>query len=269
MKCKVVLLILIALSGCSNEIRQFASQPAIIEPLELIGRGKIVTEQKDWAVKVFAGNYTCTGEAISPQFILTAQHCVTDDDMKVYPSDKVYVKYSNGINNYPGNTKHYSVNIHTSEKGDVALIELKDPHDINDWPRLNFSYSIPAGNDIGVIYGYGRHDPSDVNVDFDALYQANIMTKGYCTDSYGGRGISLRGGTGWSLKGDSGGPLIINGRQVGIDSRGDKGVNEDKGKNQSCYSDLSVHADWIIEKAHPVGNWILSMEDIIRFQLNK
>ena len=54
--------------------------------------------------------------------------------------------------------------------------------------------------------------------------------------------------------GDSGGPLIIDGKQAGIISRGYDFCDDDR--YPGVYVDVSMYYDWIIENAHLETNYL-------------
>ncbi len=189
-----------------------------------------------WAVQLVfvqnGGTYGCTGEAISADWILTANHCIDGDtSMNVY--------YSNSTTNR--GTAIKADKWVTSGKGDVALVHLSQPKNLGSYPALADSYTATSG-DAGKIMGYGRRANA---ANADGLYQANVTVTGKSTDAYRGTAVHIKGVDGAANHGDSGGPLIVGGKIVGVCSTGDDqdpGANTHAGSN---YANLTASRSWI------------------------
>jgi len=189
-----------------------------------------------WAVQLVfvqnGGTYGCTGEAISADWILTANHCIDGDtSMNVY--------YSNSTTNR--GTAIKADKWVTSGKGDVALVHLSQSKNLGSYPALADSYTATSG-DAGKIMGYGRRANA---ANADGLYQANVTVIGKSTDAYRGTAVHIKGVDGAANHGDSGGPLIVGGKIVGVCSTGDDqdpGANTQAGSN---YANLTASRSWI------------------------
>ncbi|MBQ1444692.1 MAG: S1 family peptidase [Renibacterium sp.] len=189
-----------------------------------------------WAVQLVfvqnGGTYGCTGEAISADWILTANHCIDGDtSMNVY--------YSNSTTNR--GTAIKADKWVTSGKGDVALVHLSQSKNLGSYPALADSYTATSG-DAGKIMGYGRRANA---ANADGLYQANVTVIGKSTDAYSGTAVHIKGVDGAANHGDSGGPLIVGGKIVGVCSTGDDqdpGANTQAGSN---YANLTASRSWI------------------------
>lgn len=191
-----------------------------------------------WAVQLVfqvkgqSGSYGCTGEAIAADWVLTANHCIENiSAMNVY--------YSNSTTNR--GTAIKADKWSTSGKGDVALVHLSSSKDLGSYPALADSYTAKSG-DAGKIMGYGKRANA---VNADGLYQANVSVLGKSTDAYNGTAVHIKGVDGAANHGDSGGPLIIGGKIVGVCSTGDDqdpGANTQAGSN---YANLTASRSWI------------------------
>ncbi|GAA1051291.1 S1 family peptidase [Arthrobacter russicus] len=189
-----------------------------------------------WEVQLIfvqnGGTYGCTGEAISADWILTANHCIDGDtSMNVY--------YSNSTTNR--GTAIKADKWVTSGKGDVALVHLSQSKNLGSYPALADSYTATSG-DAGKIMGYGRRANA---ANADGLYQANVTVIGKSTDAYRGTAVHIKGVDGAANHGDSGGPLIVGGKIVGVCSTGDDqdpGANTQAGSN---YANLTASRSWI------------------------
>lgn len=177
------------------------------------------------------GTYGCTGEAIAPQWVLTAQHCVDGIQwMDVY--------FSNSVTS-PG-TPIAADQVGASSHGDVALVHLSQSKSLNSYAPLASSYS-PSGG-TGTIWGYGL---TAGGARPTHLKKATVNIVGSSTDAYGGSAIHVKGSSGASNHGDSGGPLFVGGRIVGVCSTGDvadPGSDTHAGSN---YANLTASRSWI------------------------
>ncbi|WP_041684408.1 S1 family peptidase [Renibacterium salmoninarum] len=193
-----------------------------------------------WEVQlIFVQNgntYGCTGEAISSEWILTAQHCIDrTSSMNVY--------YSNSTTNR--GTAIKADNWVGSDNGDVALVHLSQSKNLGSYPTVADSYSANAG-DKGIVMGYGRRANAAQS---DGLYQANVQVLGSSTDAYNGTAVHIKGVNGASNHGDSGGPLLIGNQIVGVCSTGDSsdpGADIHAGSN---YANLTDSRQWISDTA--------------------
>lgn len=189
-----------------------------------------------WEVQLIfqqnGSSFGCTGEAISAEWVLTANHCVDgDQSMNVY--------YSNSTTNR--GPAIAADNLYSSSNGDVALVHLSQPKNLNSYAPLADSYTARSG-DKGIVMGYG-HRANGANA--DGLYQANVQVVGSSTDAYYGTAVHIKGVNGSSNHGDSGGPLIIGGKVVGVCSTGDSadpGADTHAGSN---YANLTDSRQWI------------------------
>ncbi|WP_265445814.1 S1 family peptidase [Flexivirga meconopsidis] len=178
------------------------------------------------------GTYGCTGEAIAPQWVLTAKHCIDGTNwMNVY--------YSNSVTNR--GTAIAADQVAGSPSGDVALVHLSTPKTLNSYAPLASSYTARAG-DTGTIWGYGLTaggaQPTHLN-------KATVNVVGSSSDAYGGTAVHVKGQDGASNHGDSGGPLFVNGVIVGVCSTGDvadPGSDIHAGSN---YANLTASRSWI------------------------
>lgn len=178
-------------------------------------------------------SYGCTGEAISDEWILTAQHCTDGDtSMNVY--------YSNDTTDRGTPVK--ADQWYGSPDGDVGLVHLSTPHPLSSYLKISDSAAPTSGE--GTIYGYGARANSASS---DHLYKASVEINDSTTDAYYGNAIHVNGINGAANHGDSGGPLIVDGEIVGVCSTGDEsdpGANTEAGSN---YADLSSNRSWIEE----------------------
>lgn len=188
-----------------------------------------------WAVQLIfqrnGGNYGCTGEAISADWVLTAGHCVKGDTgMQVY--------YSNVT---PARGENVVVDKFYSQPGnDVALVHLSQSHPLSSYPTMTDGYQINTA-DAALIMGYGHRANDAVS---DGLYQAKQKLLGSSSDTAGGPAIHTQGVDGSANSGDSGGPLIVGGKIVGVASTVDR-LPGASTTGTSNYASVTSARSWI------------------------
>jgi secreted trypsin-like serine protease len=175
---------------------------------------------------------TCTGEQITASWVLTARHCIDGiGAMNVY--------HSNSTANR--GTPVVVDRVSAAPAGDIALVHLRTSYPLASYTQLDLTATAKSSG-TGVIQGYGLRANA---VQSDGLYQATVSLTGASTDAFGGRAQHLTGVTGASNHGDSGGPLLVNGKVVGVCSTGDSadpGANIRAGSN---YALLAQASSWI------------------------
>ncbi|WP_144714365.1 trypsin-like serine protease [Curtobacterium pusillum] len=176
--------------------------------------------------------YGCTGEQLNASWVLTAKHCVDGTTaMNVY--------HSNSTTNR--GTATAADRLYSAPTGDIALVHLRTAKSLASYAPLDLAYATKSSG-TGTIMGYGNRANS---VPTTGLYQASVNLTGTTTDAYGGRAQHVTGVSGASNHGDSGGPLLVNGKVVGVCSTGDvadPAANTHAGSN---YAVLAQSASWI------------------------
>ena len=178
------------------------------------------------------GTYGCTGEQLNASWVLTAEHCVDGTTaMNVY--------HSNSTTNR--GTATAADRLYSAPSGDIALVHLRTPKTLTSYAQLDLGFA-PRSSGTGTITGYGNRANS---VPTTGLYQASVTLSGRSTDAYGGVAQHVTGVSGASNHGDSGGPLLVGGKVVGVCSTGDvadPGADTHAGSN---YAVLTQSAAWI------------------------
>jgi hypothetical protein len=199
----------------------------------MVVRDESVAEDSyPWAVELWntaTGAFDCSGAAISPDWVLTARHCVEKDT-----ADILYV--SGGKPVMMGSDRQSVKKIYTHPSRDLALLYLQKPLVLHRYgvPAVNrtfgsdsssgkqIGWGCPSGP-IGMMCipgenGTGALIPSIRTVNIwdkggngsDACDVSGTLSSGAKID-FGGICLSPKG-----IKGDSGGPVIYKSTIVGI-----------------------------------------------------
>lgn len=223
-----------ALALLGGSLGATAANAATVSP-QIIGGEQ--APSTPWEVQLVfqqggTGTYGCTGEQLNASWVLTAEHCVDGTTaMNVY--------HSNSTTNR--GTATAADRLYSAPSGDIALVHLRTPKTLSSYAQLDLGYS-PRSSGTGTIMGYGNRANSAPST---GLYQASVSLTGSSTDAYGGIAQHVTGVSGASNHGDSGGPLLVNGKVVGVCSTGDvadPGANTRAGSN---YAVLAQSASWI------------------------
>lgn len=172
----------------------------------------------DWNTGSASG---CTSEALNDNWVLTAKHCVVaSDGSKAQPANVFAVRTNNTADVSDPNKRFFADEVLWYNGGDVALVHFPDAANLASYPQIADAYT-PSNGDSGLIQGYGYRSEVPV-VRADWLYKANITVTGASLDTNGGPAVHVKGVDGIANHGDSGGPLTIAGKIVGVASTIDR-----------------------------------------------
>ncbi|MBT1631578.1 S1 family peptidase [Curtobacterium flaccumfaciens] len=179
----------------------------------------------------------CTGVQVNASWVLTARHCTEGiTGVNVYQSNSTVAK---------GPAIHGQRPV-PAPSGDLALIPLATPSPLRSYAPLDLG-AVARNRGEGTIMGFGLHAHGAVS---KHLFMATVALSGARKDLASAIGQHVTGITGSSNHGDSGGPLIVNGRVVGLCSDGD-----------TSHPGSQVHAGSTFALLGPASSWITTTTD--------
>ena len=256
------LLLLVYLSS------QAAAQPPHRPPTPLIVGGEdAASGELPWQVMVLPGNSLCGGTLIDTEWVLTAAHCLYDENNQPISASAVTViagEYTMQVAD--GTEQNRSVStlqVHpnydpATGDNDIALLQLSSPvvpdNAVDTVPLV----ASPANDDLvaagtlALISGWGATTDGGEIAAVLQKVQIPLVDNSTCNTAYGG-GITenmlcagLEEGGKDSCQGDSGGPLVVpdgnSWRLAGVVSFGSGCAQP---SFYGVYARVSRYLDWI------------------------
>jgi hypothetical protein len=209
-----------------------AATPAAPTPRQglIVGGEAAAVGELPWQVAIYPGPYLCGGTLIDPQWVVTAAHCVVDNNgnpMAPSTIDVVAGEYNRSQNDGTEQPRdvstvyvHPSYNPSTSDS-DIALLKLASPVTLGASVGVVPLASSPAHDALvapgvsSLVSGWGATAEGGSSATILQKVRVPIVSNTTCNAAYGG-GITANmlcagysGGGKDSCQGDSGGPLVV------------------------------------------------------------
>lgn len=155
------------------------------------------TANADWLVSVEGDNHACSGSAVNDSWVLTSKHCAKAERVRYTTAEG---QQADGV---PVDR------IVDSSTGDVRLLHLASATPLAAYPRLDLGYT-PRTGDAAFGLTIGRPAAPEAT-------RSPVTVSSTGTDALGGGELIVtRADTAPRLLEDSGGPLLVDGRLVGV-----------------------------------------------------
>lgn len=196
---------------------------------KIVGGAEVSIVEYPWQVSLrnhkYGGIHYCGGSLLNTRFVVTAAHCVRDQEAEdisvVLGSTRSHTMNRNARKiNVKRLLPHQNYNP-TNLNDDIALIELEE--EVNEATKLEFPFirgiCLPTPNEeftgSSTVTGWGRVSEGGSSSETLRAVDVDLMTDNACRTYYGRRKIydsmvcaGFKEGGKDACQGDSGGPLV-------------------------------------------------------------
>jgi secreted trypsin-like serine protease len=246
----------------------------------IVGGEESYQDDWPWMVSVHAGGYVCGGTLINTKVVLTAAHCLFDNNYDPIPIDEINVTIGEyDKNSTPSTVAKNIIKKHIHEEytpyeaaslSDIALLHLDNaidtitPLDMLDLDSTNEAISLGSYvTAIGWGSTVGYESGEEVTPTYPSILrdvELPLQQDANCLESlgtsYDASSMLCAGfeeGGASSCQGDSGGPLVYNDsgtwKQIGIVSWG---VGCATAGYPGVYTRLAAFSDWVESRINNV-----------------
>ena len=197
---------------------------------QIVGGGNAAVGELPWQVIVYPGPYLCGGALIDASWVLTAAHCLVDENGSPMSPETVQVtagEYRLGSNDNTEQARgvaqvyvHPNYNANTSDN-DIGLLQLNAPVTLGSSVGAIARVESPANDSLAapgveaMVSGWGATSEGGAVADILQKVRVPIVSNTTCNSAYGNTitdnmmCAGLAAGGKDSCQGDSGGPLVV------------------------------------------------------------
>jgi secreted trypsin-like serine protease len=174
------------------------------------------------------GRGICTSTLIAPKFILTANHCVVNENLSF--------RVNSNNDSLEGGEVVKMVKVFHAEGADLSVVELEK--EVSGTYSQLATQNPEVGSTVEIL-GWGATELDDeASTQAKKLKVAKVEFDGLTKDYKGGQALNLTKIDGIAAGGDSGGPAVFNGAQVGVASTSNRWSN-------TQYTAVANYVSWI------------------------
>lgn len=203
-------------------------QAAGVQGINIVGGEEAEVGEWGWQAMVNAGPYLCGGSLVAADWVLTAAHCLFDDEGNLFPPSQVIVTLGEHNRRRSEGTEqaiwataifvHGEYNQYSNEN-DLALVQLVTPVKKNDATAIvplvdGDQLALAAAGKIATVTGWGTTDEGGSTSRVLMEVAVPIVSNEACNGAYGTIKDTMvcagyaEGGMD-ACQGDSGGPLVV------------------------------------------------------------
>ncbi|PRQ12269.1 hypothetical protein C1Y63_01535 [Corynebacterium sp. 13CS0277] len=175
------------------------------------------------------GNSTCTATLISPEWLLTARHCVGEGNFSAIT-----------VGNTAAGEKRFATDVIISPHADLAVVKMNAPVAAQPARLATFH---PTTGQRGVIAGWGKS--ALVAKETQGIVGSRFLATEDMVTTPGSSYLEVTTTGGRLVHGDSGGPLYMGDEVVAVASMANTSAPAPQAGLTGWYVPVAEHLDWI------------------------